>query len=378
MRVRVLHLAQRFHPAIGGAETYVREIALEQARRGHDVTVATTEHPGAPREETMERADARIRIVRFPTRHFRGDYLLPAWLPMKGVDAWLARERFDILHAHSYRFDTVEAAARAHKAHGTPYVVSALGFYPPENLAVRLSRLAYDPSRGRAALSRAARGVALTSDEVPYYEALGLPRERVDVVPPGIEEGALAPGDGAAFRKEHGLSGDVVLFLARLAHDKGLTDLVEAMADVPDATLAVVGPDAGARAAAERIARRRGIAQRVRFLGRARVVRDAYAACDVFVHPSHYESYGLVVVEAMAQSRAVVTTTAGGLPEAAGGCAALVPPRDPPALAREIRALLADPARRAEMGARGRERARTLTWKAGVDGLEACYQRALG
>jgi glycosyltransferase involved in cell wall biosynthesis len=169
-----------------------------------------------------------------------------------------------------------------------------------------------------------------------------------------------------------------VLFLARLAHDKGLTDLVEAMAaGVPGAMLAVVGPDAGARGDAERIARRLGIAERVRFLGRVPDTRAAYAACDVFVHPSHYESFGLVIIEAMAQGRPVVTTTAGGMPEAAGDVGLLVPPRDPPALAAKVRALLADPALRARLGERGREHARTFLWSHVVDRIEETYGRAL-
>lgn len=380
---RIVHLAQRFHPATGGAETYVREIAFEQARRGHAVTVLTTEHPGAPRVERMgDGAGASIDVVRFPTRHWKGDYLFPPWLPMVGAYEWLARERPDLIHAHSYRFHTVEVGARASRAFGTPLVVSALGFYPPENVAVKLARLRYDPRRGAGALRQAARCVALTKDEVPYYTAMGVPAARVEVVPPGIPADALVPGDREGFRRAHALDGPVVMFLARLAHDKGLLDLIEAMPRVlsehPRATLAIAGPDAGARAGAEARVAELGIGARVKFLGRVEATRDAYAAADVFVHPSHYESFGLVVVEAMAQRRAVVTTMAGGLPEASGGAAELVPTRDHNALAQAIATLLADPARREEMGERGFAHARTLLWPRMVDRLEECYGRALG
>jgi glycosyltransferase involved in cell wall biosynthesis len=377
--VHVVHLAQRFQPAVGGAETYVREIGLEQSRRGHSVTVLTTMPPtGAPREESVEVAGGVLRIVRFPTWHFRGDYLFPPWLPMKGAREWLARERYDLLHAHSYRFATVEEGARARDLRGVPLVVSALGFYPAENALVSLSRRVYDGGRGRRAMLAGDRFVALTQDEVPYHVALGIPPEKVDVIPPGLLPSALEVGDGARFRKEHALDGPVVLFLSRLAHDKGLGDLVAAMEHVPGATLAVVGPDAGARAGAKRLARRTGIAGRVRFLGPVASTRDAYAACDVFVHPSHYDAFGMVIIEAQAQGKPVVTTSAGGCPDAGGAPALLVPPHAPSAIADAVNALLADPVGRAQRGERGRARAKEFLWSRLADRMEGTYARAAG
>jgi phosphatidylinositol alpha-1,6-mannosyltransferase len=224
--------------------------------------------------------------------------------------------------------------------------------------------------------------VALTRAEIHDLVRLGVPAERIDVVPPGILESAFEPGDRDGFRARHGLEGDVVMFLARLGHDKGLGDLVAAMPHVlrdhPRAVLAVCGPDGGARASAEAATRRLGIADRVRFVGRVPVTRDAYAACDVFVHPSHYESFGLVIIEAQAQGRPVVTTSAGGCPEAAGDVGVIVPPREPAALAREISALLGDPERRRLLGERGRERARGYLWPSVVEQLmEVTYHRAL-
>lgn len=373
--MRIVHLAQRYHPVVGGAEIYVRAIAEEEVRRGHEVTVLSTQPPrGAPAVETV----GGVRVVRFPTRHWTGDYLFPPWLPMVGAREWLAREPIDLLHAHSYRFATVEEAARASRERGIPLVVSALGFYPAENAAVGLSRWVYDRGRGARAMRQAARCIALTRDEIHYHVAMGIPAERIDVIPPGIPAEALVPGDGVAFREEHDLAGPVVMFLARLAHDKGLPDLVAAMAHVPDATLAVCGPDAGALAGARRRAERLGIAERVRFLGAVPSPRDAYAACDVFVHPSRYEAFGMVIVEAQAQGKPVVTTTVGGCPDAGGAPATLVPPKDPRAIAIAVNALLADPGRRTRLGAEGRARAREFLWPGIVDRIEEAYATARG
>ena len=383
--MRIVHVVQRFHPALGGAETHVREVAREQARRGHEVVVATSAHPEAPMHAEVREADGtRYRVRRFPARQFRGDYLLPPWLPMQGLEAFLREADPDVYHAHSYRFATLEHAARVARASGRPLVVTAHGFYPPENALVALARWRYDALRGRRTLRHAARLVAVTRHEVDHYAALGVDPAKVDVVPNGIPPSALDPGDGARFRKEHDLpAGDpLVLFLARLGHDKGVEDLVRAaprvLAHHPRATVALAGRDAGARGRAERLARKLGLDGRVRFLGPVPDPRDAYAACDVFCLPSHYEAFGIVYLEAMAQGRPVVGTTAGGIPEVVADAGLVVPPRRPDQLAGALMRLLEDATLRRDLGRRGAQRAKGFLWKDVVDRLEETYQRALG
>lgn len=383
--MRIVHVVQRFHPALGGAETHVREVAREQARRGHEVVVATSAHPDAPADALVREPDgSHYRVRRFPARLFRGDYLLPPWLPMRGLDAFLKEQDPDLFHAHSYRFATLEHAARASRATGRPLVVTAHGFYPPENALVALARWRYDRLRGRRVLRAAARLVAVTRHEVDHYARLGVDAARVDVVPNGIPPDALEPGDGPRFRKEHGIDphAPLVLFLARLGHDKGVADFVRAAAQAlphhPKATFALCGRDAGARGRAERLAARLGVAERVRFLGPVREPRDAYAACDVFCLPSHYEAFGIVYLEAMAQGRPVVGTTAGGIPEVVGDAGLIVAPRRPDALAGALMRLLEDAVLRRDLGRKGAVRAKGFLWKDVVDRLEETYARALG
>lgn len=361
--MKVVHVVQRFHPEVGGAETHVRALAREQAKLGHDVTVATS---GAG-ESQLE----GYRVVRFPAKHWKGDYLFPPWLVMDGLEDFLVDARADILHAHSYRFHTLEAAAAASSRCGSPLVVTAHGFYPPENPLVALARWRYDRERGRKVLAQAKRCIAVTAHEVAHYAQLGVPASRVDVVPNGIDATAFDAGDGAAFRKAHDLGdGPLVVFLARLAHDKGLFDLVRAARGL-GATVAVCGRDAGSLARAQRLA-----PQNVRFVGPVPDPRDAYAAADVFCVPSHYEAFGLVFLEAMAQRRAVVATTAGGMPEVVGEGGVCVRPRDPPALRAALTDLLASPALRASLGEAGALRARSFLWKDVVARLEDSYRRA--
>jgi glycosyltransferase involved in cell wall biosynthesis len=83
-------------------------------------------------------------------------------------------------------------------------------------------------------------------------------------------------------------------------------------------------------------AKRLGIAHRVSWLGIRHDVSALMSGCDLFVLPSAWEGFGLVVAEAMACERPVVATDCGGVREVVGDCGTLVPPRNPEALATAI------------------------------------------
>jgi glycosyltransferase involved in cell wall biosynthesis len=95
---------------------------------------------------------------------------------------------------------------------------------------------------------------------------------------------------------------------------------------------------------------------------------------DALVHPSLYEGFGLVMLEAMARGTPVVAAEATALPETAGGAAELCDPRDPADIARAIRAVLADPAPYAE---RGRSRAAEFSWERTARATRAVYEELL-
>jgi glycosyltransferase involved in cell wall biosynthesis len=190
----------------------------------------------------------------------------------------------------------------------------------------------------------------------------------------------------AARRREVGLDDDgaraLVLTVARLAPQKGLDLLCDAAALLaadgaePAVVWAVAGDGPLAPDLEERI-ESEGLP--VRLLGRRDDVPDLLAAADVVVSTSAWEGQPLGVQEALAVGAAVVATDVGGTGEVTGDAAVLVPYGDAQALAGAVRALLADPERRAALQAAARERAATLPRLPDVLAqLEAVYSRVLG
>ena len=125
--------------------------------------------------------------------------------------------------------------------------------------------------------------------------------------------------------------------------------------------------------------RLRGLAERVHFTGNRPDVPDFIAAFDVSVLSSDFEGTPLFVFESMAQGKPVVATAVGGLREVIedGRSGVLVPPQDPPALARALEGLLRDPERREAIAAAGRERLEDFTVERAAERFAALYEELL-
>ena len=181
----------------------------------------------------------------------------------------------------------------------------------------------------RSVYRRASRFVVLSQAFATLLsERFGVPRERISVVPGGVDLDRFRPqGTRQELRQKLGWESDkrIVLTVRRLAKRMGLESLIEAFAEVagqfPDVVLYIAGKG-GERGALERAVEERGLGARVKFLG---FVADedlpaVYAAADVTVVPSQeLEGFGLVTLESLACGTPCLVTPVGGLPEAVAG-----------------------------------------------------------
>jgi glycosyltransferase involved in cell wall biosynthesis len=191
---------------------------------------------------------------------------------------------------------------------------------------------------------------------------VGVPDRKIHVIAPSVERPA-AIGSRADARARLGIAPDafVIGTVARLTHEKGISDLIEGAARVPHASPGVellIAGDGPARAELETIATSR-MKGRVHFAGRVAVTGDIYAASDIFALPSHMEGFGLVYLEAALYQIPSIGTSIGGIPTAIqdGVTGILVPLRDIDSVAAAIAKLRDDPELRRRMGEAARQRA---------------------
>ena len=388
--MKVAQLSTRYPPGPGGVERHVAELAPRLAARGHRVDVYTSDlyrefpwqrlPPSVPREETT----AFGAVHRLPVWSLPGELHYPFF---RGLGAALARDRPDLLHAHTYGTNQVAVARRHHRQYGAPFVLTA-HFHPIWSieggwLRHRL-RGFYDRRVAGPVVREAAAVVVQTREEERLLRGLGLALPRLEVVPPGYRPLPAPPAAARAFSDRFGIDGPFVLFVGRLASNKGLLDLVGAFAalarEAPDARLVLVGEDGGMRAAVESRVRVAGLERRVRLVGHVAddaLLAAAYREATLTVLPSEYEAFGLVLLESLAAGTPVVASRVGGIPEVVedGRAGRLVPPHAPTELARALRELWQDPSLARALGEYGRTQVvPRFTWEALAERLDRLYR----
>jgi glycosyltransferase involved in cell wall biosynthesis len=279
----------------------------------------------------------------------------PVRLPLGGVDV------FSTLIAPLVRpAPSVVAHFKTMHAFTTPDAISP---------AARLYRRIGYPRTAAVADAIIINSESLRSEVLRYLDVdpgkLRLIREAVD-------HDLFRPGDPhearSRLRAQHLISDPFVLFVSSLWPYKNCDGLLRAYAlakpDLGGHRLVVVGPgrDTSYAGQLRALAASLGIADDVIWVGGVPIEEtvDFYRAADVFVYPSHNETFGLPILEALACGCPVVTSDRSAMPETAGGAALLADPEDPVSIGQAIvRALEADGGRRE----RGLLRAGEFTWR---------------
>jgi glycosyltransferase involved in cell wall biosynthesis len=279
----------------------------------------------------------------------------------------LRKVRPDLVHWHGTRAAFFGAfalrLARGQNGNGVPRAV-----YTVHGLSYHKTVSAAGTTAGRALFRRVEQVACAGATRVISVSATDLEdlmRRRFIVpgqgrhVPNALNLSRVAPGDRAAARARIGIPEDafVVGTVSRLVPQKTVGDLVDAVARVPRATLAVVG-EGPERGAVEHRIRKLGLGDRVRLLGARHDVPDLLAAFDIFALASRWEGEPIALLEAMAVGVPCVATAVGGTCEVLdwGEAGVLVPVGDSAALAAAIELLRLDPEHRARLECAGRAR----------------------
>jgi phosphatidylinositol alpha-mannosyltransferase len=370
MRLRIGIVSQSYHPTVGGVTEHVDATARGLRARGHEVTIVTSRFAGNGHPEPGVVRMGRDVIVMFNGAE---NHMTVGLDLGRRLDEVLTNERFDVLHVHCPLSPVLPLLA-LRKARQP--VVGTFHSAMSSDLPFRLFR----PGLVRS-YRRMDRVIAVSTPARDLMTRL-FPGP-IEVVPNGVDLGRFRPGLPRLARFDDGIPN--VLFVGRFDPRKGLPDLMRAGAIAAEQgvpfRLILVG-DGRLRGPIQRMARG-PLAGRVHFegqVGHSHLPRY-YATADVFCSPARSgESFGLVLLEAMAAGVPVVATDLPGYRTvlSPGAEGIVVPPRDPLALAAALRRLLTDAALRAEMGTRGLATAGEYDWVRVVDRLEEIYRSLTG
>jgi glycosyltransferase involved in cell wall biosynthesis/trans-aconitate methyltransferase len=351
--MRVLFALTYYRPHVSGLTIYAQRLAEALAARGAAVTVLTSRYDAAlPREEHL----GGVRVVRAPVAVRAGKGVV---MPTFPALAWRLLRDHDVVGIHVPQLEAALVALLARRQ-GRPCVIT---YHCDLRLPPGMVNRATDHAVAvmhRLAAHLAHRVVAYTQDYAAHSAFLrGVPG-KVVVIPPPVDMPTAEAEAVRQFERQHRLEGaDRIGFAARLATEKGVEYMLEALPAIlrvrPRATVLFAGPYRGLAGEAAYHRRLRPMLERYaphwRMLGELSPAQMAtfYGACHLTVLPSinSTESFGLVQVESMLCGAPVVASDLPGVrvPIQTTGMGELVPPRDAPALAQAVLRVLLDPER---------------------------------
>ena len=344
----------------GGVTNHISCLERYFTRMGHEVKViAPASHAvsvfgdkfipiGKPRPIPVSGSIARITIsLRLASR----------------IKAVLEQENFDIIHLHEpfmpmlcsavLRFSNTANVGTFHACHGSP----GYNFAKPIS-TIMLNRRAHK-LHGKIAVSKPA--MEFASKYIPGY---------YNIIPNGVDLEHFTPNVSPIDRFCDGKIN--ILFVGRLERRKGFDFLLKAYRwvrrEIPDSRLIVVGPGIRLRHKYEKRVRQSGLEEDVIFIGR--VADDElpryYKTADIFCSPATgRESFGIVLLEAMAVGKPIVASNIDGYASVVthGDEGLLVPPKNVEMLAQALVSLMTNEPLRRQMGARGRRKAQDYSWE---------------
>ncbi len=390
----------------GGMNVYVRDLTLELGRLGIHVDVFTrSQDEHVP--HVLHDLGFGNRVVHVPAGP---EVPLPKrelarYIPqfVDGVRQFAEEKgiHYDLLHSH-YWMSGLAAGALSDLWSGVPILQM---FHTLGEMKNRVAHSeaeregAYRLDGERQVLARADRIIAATLAEQAQLEWLyKVDTRKVTVIPPGVDTSHFYPIPADEARQYIGLTPDarMILFVGRIEPLKGVATLIKAVACLrlknlkEPVHLAVIGgdPEAAPAEISEEMVRLQKlcddltVGKMVVFLGKRGqdTLPYYYSAAEVVVMPSHYESFGLVALEAMACGTPVIASQVGGLAFLVqdGVTGYTVPAEDDDALCERLTAILGDESLRQRMGRNASKYARNYDWEKIAKQIVRVYKELIG
>ncbi len=377
--MRIVHTALRYPPATGGAEKYIYEI-VERTRsvdEARDVRVLTSKmrtHGPITNLEPELLMDDAIYVQRLHTAK-------TPWVSyprLQALNYYIGHHKPDILESYGFWYQPADATARYAKKHNIPFIFHPI--YYENNTRNKPIWQIYKHTIGKATFAAADVVVVLSEFEKQLIQQAGMPVRRFEIVPPGIDSEKFEVSHPSPFAKRN-IEGTILLSVSRLSKSKGLQDSIRALPaiikEIPNAQLAIVGEDFGYAKNLMSIATQHKVAGRVHILGKLAddELIGAYQHCNLFIHASHYEAFGIVLAEAMAAGKPVVARNSTAIPGVVPHQKAGLLFSTQEELAQSVITICKNASMAQEFGAYGKKHVQeNFTWNASITKLLNLYE----
>jgi len=299
--MNILNVIPSFYPKIGGSENYALNLSKYLFRRGHNVTVITSEFPNCIYYENI----GGIHVIRTNI-----------------LKLFSIKNNFDLCNFHGSRSLWLPFIYVYTRFYRTPLVITTHGIPPHSSKLNYFKKIIYDKTIGYITFSDS-EIIATAKHEKERSIAMGAKPERISVLTNAVDLKIFnSQSDSTAFRCKYGIkeSEYIILFVGRLSVYKGIPFLLHAfknvLRDKKDVVLVFVGGPSENKTlknTISEITKNLDISERVVFTGPliGKDLIESYASSDVFVLSSIYEGNPSVILEAMACGKPVISTRVG-------------------------------------------------------------------
>lgn len=321
--MKILQVSNFFKPLweTGGVTRVCYLLSVNLAKRGHDVTVYTTEgykyNTGLILNQSVEMEGIKVYYFRnlFKKLIKKMSLTTPYYLPFV-----LRKEikSFDVIHLHEHRTLSAVIIYYYAKKHSVPYILQSHGSVLPFLQKQKLKKF-FDFLIGYKILKYAREVIALNETESSQYEKMGVSKDKIKVVPNAIDIDDFKHSSfDCFFRSKYLISpkSNIILYVGRLHRSKGLDLLIKSFSillrKLPDSKLVLVGPDSGFQKELEELAKELKVEKNILFTGfvNKKEKISALREASIFVTPT-FTGFPISFLEACVFGVPIVTTDEG-------------------------------------------------------------------
>ena len=392
--MKILQVINAFYPpySSGGAAYVAHNISKILARRGHEVTVYTTNV--LSRNKLFNPKQNPNYISGVEVYYFNVIFYKPSFQVYFSKELVEAIRKnavnYDVVHLHEYRSYISLVTNHYLRKRGIPYVLQAHGQLP-RIMVKRGLKIVFDVFFGYRILHEASKVIALTRVEAEQYKSMGVPEEKIAIIPNGIDlsEYTDLPPKGAFKRKFNIPEGKkIILYLGRIHKTKGIEFLIKAYAylinemNFREAVLVIAGPDDGYLSEVKQLVDSLEAANKVMFTGMLSEKEkiSAYVDSTIVVNVEPKNVFGLVPLEAAACSTPVIVSRGNAISDVVneGKFGFSIKYGNVNKLAEIISEVLTDDNLLKEMGQNGRKFVfENYDWANSVSKLERVYEEVM-